>query len=163
MATTGSGSSEESRHGTLCGNRGFLLLGSAAVIFGRWRCDFCLSWLSSCAPGCFCCSIIRPMLWVRARGFFEGYRQGKESIHFIRGLDLPGVTGKIRILSLVLAGVLAAVVVELAYRPLDSLPEIPAKAAGLLLILLCSLGIRRGMSPLMILYGTTFLCMALSV
>jgi mannose PTS system EIID component len=102
-------------------------------------------------------------VWVRARGFFEGYRQGRESIHFIRGLDLPGVAGGIRMLSLALTGVLAAVVVDMAYRSLDSLPEIPMKGAGLLLILLCSLGIRRGMSPLLVLYGTTFLCMVLSV
>ena len=102
-------------------------------------------------------------VWVRLRGFFEGYRQGSHSINFIRGLDLPGLTGRIRLLSLTLTGILAAVVVEIAYSPLDSLPEFPAKAAELILILLCFLGIHRGMSPLMILYGMTFLCMMLSI
>jgi PTS system mannose-specific IID component len=102
-------------------------------------------------------------VWVRVRGFFEGYYQGRQSINFLRGLDLPGLTGRIRILSLALTGVLAAVVVEMAYRPLDSLPEIPAKVAALTLILVCFLGIHRGMSTLMILYGMTFMCMVLSI
>ncbi len=35
-------------------------------------------------------------LWVRGKGFIEGYRQGKGSIEFIRGLNLPAVTGRIR-------------------------------------------------------------------
>jgi mannose PTS system EIID component len=102
-------------------------------------------------------------VWVRLKGFFDGYRQGRHSINFIRGLDLPGLTGRIRLLSLILTGVLAAVVVETAYSPLGSLPEIPVKAAALALILACFVGIHRGMSPLMILYGMTFLCMALSI
>jgi mannose/fructose/N-acetylgalactosamine-specific phosphotransferase system component IID len=102
-------------------------------------------------------------LWVRGRGFFEGYRQGSHSIDFIRGLDLPGLTGRIRILSLILTGALAAVVVEMAYSRRDFLPEIPVKAVALTLILLCFLGIRGGISPLKILYGMTFLCLALSI
>ncbi len=102
-------------------------------------------------------------VWVRARGFFEGYRQGSHSIHFIDGLGLPGLTGRIRLLSLILTGVLAAVVVEKAYSPLDFLPEIPVKAIALTLILVFFLGIHRGISPLKILYGMTFLCMVLSI
>jgi PTS system mannose-specific IID component len=102
-------------------------------------------------------------VWVRIRGFFEGYRRGKHSIHFIKGLDLPRLTGKIRLLSLILTGILAAVVAEMAYRPLDFLPEIPVKAVALTLILLCFLGIHKGIAPLKILYGTTLVCMALSI
>ena len=102
-------------------------------------------------------------VWVRVRGFFEGYRQGRHSINFIRGLDLPGLAGRIRLLSLTLTGVLAAIVVEMARSPLNFLPEIPVKAVSLTLILVCFLGIHRGMSPLKILYGMTFLCMALSI
>jgi PTS system mannose-specific IID component len=100
---------------------------------------------------------------VRVRGFFEGYSRGRHSIHFIKDLDLPRLTGRLRMLSLILIGVLAAVVAEMAYRPLDFLPEIPVKAVALTLILLCFLGVHKGIAPLMILYGTTFLCMALSI
>jgi len=102
-------------------------------------------------------------VWVRIRGFFEGYRRGKHSIHFIKGLDLPRLTGRIRLLSLILTGILAAVVAEMAYRPLNFLPEIPVKAVALTLILLCFLGIHKGIAPLKILYGTTLVCMALSI
>ena len=102
-------------------------------------------------------------VWVRGRGFFEGYRQGRHGIDFVRGLDLPGLTGRIRLLSLTLTGVLAAMVVEMAYSPRDFLPEIPVKAVALTLILVCYLGIHRGISPLKILYGMTFLCMVLSI
>jgi mannose PTS system EIID component len=102
-------------------------------------------------------------VWVRWEGFSEGYRQGSRSIDFIRGLDLPGLTGRIRILSLMLIGALAAVVVEMAYSHWGFLQEIPVKGVVLILILLCFLGIRGGISPLKILYGTTFLCMVLSV
>jgi len=101
--------------------------------------------------------------WVRICGFFEGYRRGRRSIYFIKGLDLPRLTGKIRFLSLILIGILAAVVAEMAYRPLDILPEIPGKAVALTLILLCFLGIRKGIAPLLILYGTVLVCMVLSI
>ena len=102
-------------------------------------------------------------IWVRGRGFFESYRQGRHGIDFIKGLDLPGLTGRIRLFSLTLTGVLAAVVVETTYSPRDFLPEIPVKAVALTLILVCFLGIHRGISPLKILYGMTFLCMVLSI
>ena len=102
-------------------------------------------------------------VWVRINGFFEGYRRGRNNIHFIKGLDLPRLTGRIRLLSLILTGILAAVVAEMAYRPLDILPEIPGKAVALTLILLCFLGIRKGIAPLLILYGTALVCMVLSI
>jgi PTS system mannose-specific IID component len=102
-------------------------------------------------------------LWVRGKGFLEGYRQGKKGIDFIRGLDLPGVARRIRFLSLIIIGILAAVAAEMAYHPWTSLPEIPVKAVSLSLILLFFLGFRRGISPIIILYGITFLCVVLSI
>jgi len=44
-----------------------------------------------------------------------------------------------------------------------SLPEIPVKTVALALIILCFMGVRRGISPIRILYGATLLCMALSI
>ncbi len=102
-------------------------------------------------------------LWVRAKGFFEGYRRGKSGIDFIRGLDLPGVAARIRFLTLVLIGILAAFAVEKDYPSWAFLPETPAKALALALILLCFLGVRRGVSSTKILYGMTLLCMVLSI
>jgi len=101
-------------------------------------------------------------LWVRGKGFLEGYRRGKNGIEFIRKLDLPEAAGRIRFLSLILIGILAATAVEMACRPLDFLPKIPASAASLGLFILFSLGVHKGISPVKILYGMTFLCMVIS-
>jgi len=101
-------------------------------------------------------------LWVRGKGFLEGYRRGKSGIDFIRGLDLPGAAGRIRFLLLILIGILAAVAVEMACRPRDFLPEIPARAAALGLLILFSLGVHKGISPVKILYGMPLLCMVIS-
>jgi PTS system mannose-specific IID component len=101
-------------------------------------------------------------LWVRGKGFLEGYRRGKRGIEFIRKLDLLGAAVRIRFLSLILIGILAAAAVEMACRPLDFLPEIPASAAALGLFILFSLGVHKGISPVKILYGMTFLCMVIA-
>jgi len=101
-------------------------------------------------------------LWVRGKGFLEGYRRGKSGIDFIRGLDLPGAAGRIRFLLLILIGILVAVAVEMACRPRDFLPEIPARAAALGLLILFSLGVHKGISPVKILYGMPLLCMVIS-
>jgi len=115
------------------------------------------------APAAFLLLYNPVHMWVRVRGFLEGYRQDRRGIDFIRGLQLPELNGKIRFLSLALIGVLAAVVVETAYNALDFLPEIPMKAGAMVLILAGCVGIRRGLSPLSILYGMTSLCMVLSI
>lgn len=102
-------------------------------------------------------------LWIRGKGFWEGYRRGKEGIDFIKGQDLPGVGGRIRVLSLIMVGILAATAADMAWRSLTFQAEIPVKAAVLSFIILCLLGVRRGISPVRILYGTALLCMALSI
>jgi PTS system mannose-specific IID component len=102
-------------------------------------------------------------VWVRGKGFIAGYRRGKGSIDFIRALNLPGVAGRIRLGTLMLIGVLSAVAGEMSYDSWTFLPEITVQAVVLLLILLCYTGIRRGISPVKILYGTTLLCMVLSI
>jgi PTS system mannose-specific IID component len=100
--------------------------------------------------------------WVRGKGFIEGYRRGKSGIEFVRSLNLPSAAGKIRFLSLILIGILAAQAVEMACRSGDFLPEIPESAAALALLILFSLGVRKGITPVKILYGMTLLCMVIS-
>jgi PTS system mannose-specific IID component len=102
-------------------------------------------------------------LWVRGKGFLEGYRRGKSGIDFIRGLDLPGAAARVRFLSLILIGVLAAVAMDMACRPWNFLPVIPARAAALILLILIFLGVRSGISPVQVLYGMTLLSMVLSI
>jgi PTS system mannose-specific IID component len=101
--------------------------------------------------------------WVRGRGFFEGYRLGKRSIDFIRGLNLPAITGRIRYASLAVIGVLAAVAAESA-SPAWGFPSgVLGNAFALAVVVLCSLALRRGISQVAMLYGAALGCMALSV
>lgn len=101
--------------------------------------------------------------WIRGRGFFAGYRLGKRSIEFIRGADLPAITGRIRYASLVVIGVLAAVATEAGSDSWGFLAAPPGKATALALVVLCGMGIRRGISQVTILYGAALLCVALSI
>ena len=74
----------------------------------------------------------------QGEGLFRRLPSRQTQYPFYQGLDLPGLAGTIRLLSLILTGVLAAVVVEMAYSPLDSRPEIPVKAVALALYPLCA-------------------------
>jgi PTS system mannose-specific IID component len=101
--------------------------------------------------------------WVRGKGFIEGYRQGKNGIDFIRRLDLPGLTRKIRFLSLIMTGILAAAAMEWAFRnPLFPQAALLRVIVALILMLFFFLLVRRGITPLKILYGMTLLCMVFS-
>jgi mannose PTS system EIID component len=102
-------------------------------------------------------------LWVRGKGFLEGYHQGQRGIDFIRGLNLPAVTARLKLPTLILIGILAAIAAEAAYHPWSFISELFVKLGALVLIILCFLAVRRGVSPLKILYGTAFLCVVLSI
>jgi PTS system mannose-specific IID component len=115
------------------------------------------------APLAFLLLYTPAQLWVRGMGFLEGYHRRRNGIDFIRGLDLPGAAARVRFLSLILIGVLAAVAMDMACRPWNFLPVIPARAAALILLILIFLGIRRGISPVQVLYGMTLLSMVLSI
>lgn len=102
-------------------------------------------------------------LWVRVKGFLEGYRCGRNGIDFVRALDLPEESVKIRYLSLILIGSLAAVAVDAACRSWHLPPEIPGGAVGSVLLLLVFAAVHRGISSVKILYGMSLLCMVLSI
>jgi mannose PTS system EIID component len=102
-------------------------------------------------------------LWVRGKGFLEGYRLGKNGINFIRGLNLPGAAARVRFLSSILIGVLAAVSMDMAFRSCNFLPVIPVRALVLILFILIFLGVRKRVSPVQVLYGMTLLSMVLSI
>jgi len=102
-------------------------------------------------------------LWVRVKGFLEGYRCGRNGIDFIRALDLPRESVKFRYLALILIGSLAAVAIDTTSRSRNFLPEMPGGAVGLVLLLLAFAGVRRGISSVKILYGMSILCMVLSI
>lgn len=93
-------------------------------------------------------------LWVRVRGFIEGYRRGKEGIDFIRYMELPWLTERIRWLSLSGLGAIAALISHSLYTPSLGRPaEFLTPVAILSLIILCYWGIRNGISQVKIIYG----------
>ena len=93
-------------------------------------------------------------LWVRIRGFLSGWRQGKMAIEFIRRLDLPAQSGRVRWCSTILLGV-AGWLASTTGQSLGLLPPgMPGLAGGLLVILASFLAVRKGLPPLAILYGS---------
>ena len=115
------------------------------------------------APLAFLLLYTPTQLWVRVKGFLEGYRYGRNGIDFIRVLDLPKESVKLRYLLLILISSLAAVAVDTASRSWNFPPEMPGGAVGSVLLLLVFAGVRLGISSVKILYGTSLLCMALSI
>jgi len=101
--------------------------------------------------------------WIRWKGFAEGYRLGKQGIDFVRCLDLPRKSSRIRWISLSFLSLLAVL-----FSSRESAPfMIPwggmvMKIGGLLCILLCFWGIKKGISPVHILYGMVIIIFLLS-
>ena len=103
-------------------------------------------------------------LWVRIKGFLAGYRRGKQGIDFIRMLDMPGIAGKLRIISPVLLGILAAMISETMCRSFASLRyDVLAKLAVLIVTIVLFRVIRKGLSTLGILYGMFVLFCVISL
>ena len=115
------------------------------------------------APLAFLLLYTPAQLWIRVKGFLEGYRCGRNGIDFIRALDLPKESVKIRYCSLILIGSLAAVAVDTACRSWSFPPELPGGAVGSVLFLLAFAGVRLGISSVKILYGMSLLCMLLPI
>ncbi len=92
-------------------------------------------------------------LWIRIRGFIEGYNRGKESVGFIKLLDLPRLTAKIRWASLAGLACMAALISHYIETSALGLPVLfLTKVILLSLVLLCYWGIRKGISQMMMLY-----------
>jgi PTS system mannose-specific IID component len=103
-------------------------------------------------------------IWVRLKGFFEGYRRGKQGIEFIRVMDLPRIAVRIRWLSLaILAGSAIWLTGTTRSMTLISSSEIVIKLIAMTAILLCLLLIKKGVSQIYILYGTFLLFLIISV
>lgn len=90
-------------------------------------------------------------LWVRLKGFFEGYKKGKDGIEFLKVLNLPQMSRRVRWMSTALLGILAFSVsspgfIHLEYQVMDRF----AVLGG---VLVCYWILRQGVSSLMILYG----------
>jgi PTS system mannose-specific IID component len=93
-------------------------------------------------------------LWVRIRGFITGWQQGKNGIEFIRSLDLPEKSRWTRWCSTVLLGIGAYLASTAEQIHTLFQPFILGQVGGLLVILASFLAVRKGLSPLTILYGS---------
>jgi PTS system mannose-specific IID component len=92
--------------------------------------------------------------WLRAKGFIEGYRRGKQGIEFIRAMDLPRVSVKLRWLSLLTLIVLAIWLTYGWYWPfIADTSGIIVKSAALAFILPSFFLIKKGVSQIHIIYG----------
>jgi len=93
-------------------------------------------------------------LWVRIRGFITGWQQGKNAVEFIRRLELPAMSGRIRWCSTVLLG--CAAYLAATAGPFHDIFQagLPGQVGGLLVVLASFLAVRKGLSPLAILYGS---------
>ncbi len=92
--------------------------------------------------------------WLRAKGFIEGYRRGKQGIEFIRAMDLPRVSVKLRWLSLLTLIVLALWLTYGWYWPfIADTSGIIVKSAALAFILPSFFLIKKGVSQIHIIYG----------
>lgn len=103
-------------------------------------------------------------LWVRLKGFLEGYRKGKQSIEFIRFLDLPRTAVKIRWVSLiVLAGWTAFLLGSKEYLPFINLSEVVMKSGAIATVLVCIILIKKRISQFYILYGAALFFFLISL
>ncbi len=103
-------------------------------------------------------------LWIRLKGFIEGYRHGWQGITFIQSWDLPRLARFIRwgtILCLSIATACLGREIATAYSGIWIQPLVGM--AVLAAVLLSFMGMERGLSPLAILYGMTAGCMALMI
>jgi len=98
---------------------------------------------------------------VRARGLISGYREGKGGIEFIRTMNLPQWTRRIRWLSVLLLGILAYIVSKTPDFNFIHL-DILEKTSVLIIVFLCFWMLKKGISALQILYGASILFILIS-
>ncbi len=92
-------------------------------------------------------------LWVRIKGFTEGYTHGREGIEFVRRLDLQRLAARVRWLSLAGLGACAAVSCRNVSFSSGQPFILLTKGVYLALLLLCYWGIRNGISQVTMLYS----------
>ncbi len=102
-------------------------------------------------------------VWVRLWGFIEGYRDGKGAIEFLRGIDMPQKTRMIKWVSLVMLALLAAIVLAMPSFSSPGISRIITVALALSSMLFCWFIIKRGISPLVLLYGAFFIFVVIAI
>jgi PTS system mannose-specific IID component len=101
-------------------------------------------------------------IWVRFKGFMESYHRGKEGIEFIRIMDLPRMSIRIRWYSIVILSGLAYWLLHVGTGSFDNSSGIIMKMMGLGAVVSCFWLINKGVSQVYVLYGTAAIFLFLS-
>lgn len=101
-------------------------------------------------------------IWVRLKGFVEGYRRGREGVDFVRMTDLPRMYRKIRWLSVILLGILTHLASTAHSYSSVFYFEVMEKGLILIVVGLVFFMIKKGISSMNILYGATILFFMIS-
>ncbi len=100
-------------------------------------------------------------LWVRYGGFVEGYRRGRQSVEFVRGLDLLTTAKRIRWAAVIVLGVLAGVALQQASGFIAG-PDMLIKPALFALVIVLYVAMKKGISQIKLLYGMALVLFAVS-
>lgn len=102
-------------------------------------------------------------IWVRLKGFVEGYRDGRGAIDYIKTINMPKISRKIRWVSVFLLSLLSAVI--LAVQPIPGLEDFSYLGSLMVLvsIIICSWAIGKGVSPFSIIYGSSVLFLIIAL
>lgn len=115
------------------------------------------------APVVFLCIYTPAHIWVRIKGFMEGYRKGKKGFEFIRSLNLPVAAVKIRWLSVVmLTGLAIWLSRDYGYWPFIKTSGVMMKLTALATVMFCLLLIQKGLSQIYIIYGALVMFILIS-
>jgi PTS system mannose-specific IID component len=102
-------------------------------------------------------------VWVRLKGFLEGYRRGKQGFEFIRVLNLQRIAVRIRWFSLiVLAGWAALLLNSKEHLSFINLSSIVLKMLAIATILVCIGLLKKRISQFYILYGAALFFLLIS-
>lgn len=122
-----------------------------------------LAWMGwILAPLAFVLIYTPAHIWIRAKGFVEGYRRGKQGIEFVRRMELPRIASRIRWLSLVVLSGYGVWFLKDMHSAIVPTSLIVLAPAVLAVILLCRYMLKKGISQMYILCGTIILFLIIS-
>ena len=114
------------------------------------------------APMAFLLIYTPAHIWVRCKGFIEGYRRGKQGMEFIRIMGLPSTAIKIRWCSILILAGLAHLLLQIGAVHLTNTNGIIVKLTALGVIVSCFWLISKGISQVYILYSTAAIFLFIS-